>query len=213
MTRQFDRPVVQSGEVFDQRIGVEDPADDFSFTHDTAWALLDRVRKQPDPELVKRVIEVAETDGIDDIAELWSSAHERSLPGLLWRLYLLYRVVSENPEHASHLFEVGVSQSITIDPAVAGITEPISPVSIRTLCRQILRGAFTGDFAVALERAASTASVMSDGATMLADTRDDHLDQGADHDATLLTRQALRFDELARQLRVGAQAWRAGTVL
>lgn len=210
MTRQFDRPVLKASEVFDRLVGVEDPADQFSLTHDTAWALLNRVRKQADPELVKRVIEVAQTHGIDEIAELWSGAHELSLPGLLWRLYLLYGVISQQPEHASHLFEAGVARSITIDPAVAGITEPISPESVRDLCYEILRGVFIGDFAVALDRAASTCSVLADGATELADTREGHFDESADMDGTKLTRQALRFDELSRQFRAGARAWRAG---
>lgn len=212
MTRQFDRPVLQSSDVFDQLVGVDDPADQFALTHDTAWALLDRVKRQADPGLVKRVIEVAETHGIDDIAELWSSAHELTLPGLLWRLYLLHGVVSQQPEHASHLFEEGVSRSVTIHPTVAGISEPVSPESIRALCQEILRGAFTGDFAAALDRAASTCAVLAEGAASLADTREGHVDDEADRDGTRLTRQALRFDELARQFSAGANAWRAGTV-
>lgn len=208
MTREFQRPVLKATDRFDWFIGSDDPAVLHRLAHDTSWALLDRVRSQHDPELVQRVIEVADGEGIHDIAELWSKSHPKSLSGLLWRLYLLRRLVTVNPEGATELFDIGLRTAQTIDPVVAGVAAPVTPEAIRDLCNVILRGAFTSDFADALDRAASAAHIFSMGAAALADDRDPH---DPTHAADLTT-QALRFDEMARELRAGATSWRAGTV-
>lgn len=189
-------------------MGSDDPETHHRLVHDTSWALLDRIRSQPDPDLVRRVVELADGDGIHDIAELWSNTHARSLSGLLWRLYLIRRLVTTNSDGATELFEIGIREARTIDPVVAGAPDPVTPASIRELCDTILRGAFVGDFADALDRAASTAQIISMGATSLAGDRDIHDDEHA----SALTRQALRFDGMARDLRAGAASWRAGTV-
>lgn len=206
--REFQRPAIKPGSVFERFIGADDPATAYAAAHDTAWALLHHVRKNSDPEIVKRVVTIAATEGIDDIARLWANAHETSLPGLLWRLYLLHSVVSANPEQASQLFEQGHLRSVTIDPIVAGVEDPISPESVREMCDEILHGAFTGDFAIALERAASASAVFASGATDIADQREPH----DEVHGTKLTRQALRFSEMAEQFRTGARSWRAGLV-
>lgn len=57
--------------------------------HASAAALLDRVHHTQDAELVERVLTLVEREGVDVIAELWSHADPDSLPGILWRLYLL----------------------------------------------------------------------------------------------------------------------------
>lgn len=208
MERQFQRPVLQPGELLDRHIGSEDPAVQYAVARDTAWALLNRIQAQPDPELVERVINLVRTEGIDEVATLWSTAHETSLPGLLWRLYLLHGVVSANPEQASELFDHGRLATDTIDAIVAGAEEPISPESVRRMCDAILRGAFTGDFAIALERAASASEVFAAGATQIADAREPF----AEDESTKLTRQALRLSEMAAHFREGAHAFRLGAL-
>ena len=42
-----------------------------------------------DDALVDRVIGLAETEGLETLAELWSSAAPDTVAGSLWRLYLL----------------------------------------------------------------------------------------------------------------------------
>ena len=42
-----------------------------------------------DSEVRKRILELAETEGIDVLAETWVSSPETTLPGILWRGYLL----------------------------------------------------------------------------------------------------------------------------
>lgn len=208
MNSEHPRPILQPSERFDWLRSNDDPAEVNRLAQETAWALLDRVRKQPDPELVRKVISVADGEGIEDIAELWAGSHARSLAGVLWRLYLIRRFVTGNPAGSAELFSIGMTQADTIDPVIVGVRDPVSPETVSELCDKILRGAFTGDFAAALERAASTCQIFATGAASLADDRDQHDDEHAYE----LTRRALRFDEMSRDLQAGARYWREGTI-
>lgn len=208
MTAEFRRPVTQPTADFDWIIGSDEPGAAHRLAQETSWALLDRVRSVADPTVVERVVGLAAGEGIDDIAELWSSAGAHSLAGQLWRIYLLHRIAEADPEGTAQLFSFGRHAASTIDPVVAGVAEPINPESISGLCDTILRGVFTGDLAVALERASSYCRVMSLGAAALADERDSHDD---DHAAGLTTR-ALRYSSFADELRAGARRWRDGTI-
>ena len=193
---------------FDWIIGSDDAGASHRLAQETSWALLDRVRSVADHEVVERVVALAAGNGIDDIAELWSDAGSHSLAGQLWRIYLLRRIVESDPPGTAELFRAGLAAAQTIDPVVAGVAEPIAPDSIAALCETILRGVFTGDLAVALERASSYCRVMSLGAAAIADERDAVDDE---HAAELTTR-ALRYSSFANDLRAGARRWRDGTL-
>jgi hypothetical protein len=208
MTADYRRPVMQPSSSFDWIIGSDEPGAAHRLAQETSWALLDRVRSVADHEVVDRVVHLAAGEGIDDIAELWASSSSHSLAGQLWRIYLLRRIVAADPDGSALLFRSGLSVARTIDPVVAGVAEPIAPESIAELCDTILRGVFSGDLAIALERASSYCRVMSLGAASLADERD-VLDD--DHAAELTTR-ALRYSSFANDLHAGARRWRDGTL-
>ena len=206
--RDYQRPVLQPTSSFDWIIGSDDAGAAHRLAQETSWALLDRVRRVADPAVVERVLKLAAGSGIDDIAELWSGAGSHSLAGVLWRMYLLRRIVDADPEGTVQLFRSGQSASVTIDQIVAGAAEPVNPESIVELCDTLLRGIFTGDLAVALERAASYCRVMSLGAASMADSRD-LID---DAHAAELTTRALRYATFADELHAGARRWRDGTL-
>ncbi len=208
MSREYQRPVLQPTSSFEWIIGSDEPGAAHRLAQETSWALLDRVRSVADPGVVDRVVAMAAGHGIDDIAELWASAGAHSLAGVLWRLYLLRRIVDSDPEGTAELFRAGQVVSVTIDPIVAGPAEPVNPASIAALCDTLLRGVFRGDFAVALERAASYCRVMSAGAAAIADGRDAFDDE---HAAQLTTR-ALRYSTFAEELHAGSRRWRDGTL-
>jgi len=208
MTREHRRPVLQPTDSFDWIIGSDEPGAAHRLAQQTSWALLDRVRSVADPTVVERVVTLAGGDGIDDIAELWADAGSHSLAGQLWRIYLLHRVVEANPDGTAELFRYGHSTMTTIDPVVAGVAEPVTPESVSQLCATILRGVFSGDLALALERAASYCRVMSQGAAALADERETF---DPEH-ASELTTRALRYAGFADELRAGARRWRDGTL-
>jgi hypothetical protein len=184
--------------------GGEDPAVVNRIAHETANALLHRVRQDPDPEIVERLVTYTDTHGIDALAELWARVGAHTLPGALWRIYLVRTLIHQNPEEIAFLFERGTRTIGTIDQAVAGAEAPTGPAEIVTLADQILRGLYTGDLAVALDRGAAFCRLAASGATSLADDAD----LTAEQRASALTTQALRLSELAQDLSAAAGLWR-----
>ncbi len=200
----FHKPVRRPSEPFDRRFDADDPAEVSRVAHATAHALLTRVREQQDADVVERLIGFTDRHGIHDIAELWSQSPARSLPGALWRLYLLQLMIHDDPHTAALLYDRGRQASVTVDPVVAGAPTPAGPEELVTLVDTILRGLFTGDFAAALERAAAFCRVQSSGATHLADDY-----EGTESDrASALTTRALRLSTYAGDLTACAALWR-----
>jgi hypothetical protein len=204
MADDFHKPTMFSGSKFESLHGADDPAETIRIAHETAHALLGRVRADPDSEIVDRLVRYTDEHGIDAIAELWSRSSPRSLPGALWRIYLLRTVIRQDPETSSYLFRRGTEVVTTIDPVVAGAVMPTGPAEIIELADRVLRGVFEGDFAIALERAAAFCRVTAAGSTSLADD----LDMTDAERASELTRRALRFSQTAEELAASARLWR-----
>jgi len=193
--------------MFEGFLGAEDPAHLSRVAHDTAAAVLARVRADPDPEVVARLVTYTDEHGIDAIAELWSQASPKSLPGALWRIYLLRTLIRQDAAGTSLAYQRGTEVSRTIDQVVAGAPVPAGPAEVQQLADAVLRGVFTGDFAVALERAAAFCRVTSAGFASLADDADatDAVHPGR---SERLTRRALRLDSLADEFASCARLWR-----
>jgi hypothetical protein len=204
MAEDFHKPTKFPGKIFESFVGGMDPAESSRIAHETAMALLARVRVDPDPDVVERLVAYTDEHGIDTIAELWSRATPRSLPGALWRIYLLRLMIREDPHESSFLFQRGSEIIGTIDPVVAGASMPTGPDEIIVLADQILRGIFEGDFAVALERAASFCRVSAAGSASVADDAD----ASEPGRSTELTTRALRLSTLAHELSSCARLWR-----
>lgn len=176
--------------------------------HATASALLERARADETGVSAERMIALAAEQGIDDIAELWANAPARSLPGALWRLYLLQLSIRDDAELTALLYERGRVELQTADAVIAGAPAPATPEELMALVDTILRGVFRGDFAVALDRAASYCRVQAAGAVHLA----------GDYEATEperardLTRRALRLSGYGDDLTASATAWRRGSL-
>ena len=161
-SRRPARPGQLAPGLLDQMAGGMDPGQVSEISHMSAAALLDRVRHSEDPQVVRRVVTLVETHGVDEIAELWSDAEADSLPGVLWRLYLLRSWMREHREPIARLWRVGEPVA-TSASAIAGIDQAPEEEDIVRLADSILSGAFVGDFAVALERAAAFVDVVARG--------------------------------------------------
>jgi hypothetical protein len=205
---EFHRPVRMPSEHFDFIKGGEDPAVLVRSAHETAQALVSRVRADPDPVVVERLVAFAEREGIDAVAELWSRAAALSLPGALWRLYLLREMVHRDAEQVSLSFARGVARLTGIDPVVAGAPDPAGPEELLALADEILRGVFEGDLANALDRAAAFCRVTANGSLDLADDAD----AGEPERAGVLTRRASRLAQLAEELSASARLERDGAL-
>jgi hypothetical protein len=115
-----------------------------------------------DEEVVARVIRLADTEGLEALADLWAGSPADSLAGCLWRLYLLRTWVYADPESAAREFDAGRRRS-PVHEVVAGVVDPPGPDEVRHLADLVLRGVARGDFADTLWRAAAFARVVSAG--------------------------------------------------
>lgn len=170
-----------------------DPVADLHAAHETAAALVGAGRTGRDAAVTARLITVVDQVGITTLADLWSSRPARSLPGVLYRLYVLREWVQRHPHDAAREYAAGVHISEP-NHAVAG-ADPTGPDEVRRVADDILRGVFDGDFGLALERAAAFARVVSAGRGNLQPSDDVHAD---------------RLMNLAEDLAASARLWRRG---
>ena len=209
MSGDYSKPVRMStcrmeAAITDPAELVMDPADVSAIAHATATAILSRGQSSDDARVREALVRFADEHGLDTLAELWSKAHPLSLPGALWRLYLVRAVVHHNPHDIAQLFQRGVDDLPTIDAVVAGAPDPLSAEDFSGVLDDILMGAFDGDLAHALERAAAVATAVSAGAISLA--------LADDREASYLTSRSLTWSVIAQELEGCASRARKGTL-
>ena len=156
------RPGQLSQGLLDGLAGGADPETIRELSHTSAAALLDRVHHTEDPEVVARVLTLVDHEGVDVIAELWSHAEPDSLPGVLWRLYMLRTWMRKQDTTLAVLWRLG-EPTVTSASVIAGVNQAPTEDDIAATADSILAGAFTGDFAVALDRAAVFTDVVANG--------------------------------------------------
>lgn len=169
---EFNKPALFGGNEFDAFQGGEDPVAIVRSAHQSARMLLARARQTDDPDVVERLVTYTDEHGLDALAELWARSSPHSLPGALWRIYLVRVLIRQDPDGVALLFQRGTEVLGTIDTVVAGAPLPAGPAEITELADLILRGAFEGDFAIALERAAAFCRVTASGALSIADDQE-----------------------------------------
>lgn len=174
--------------------GDADPQSVTELAHQSARALVSSVRASSDPAVVDRVVHLAQTEGVDDIAELWSQSPTGTLPGTLWRLYALHTWVHQSPATVARLYDDG-ARTIPGLQFLAGVETPPGIDEIRTTLDEILRGAFDGDFPLALERASAVLTLVAHGTA--------HQEDTAVERASALLTTAEELTEAARMARGG----------
>ncbi|WP_044496603.1 hypothetical protein [Nesterenkonia massiliensis] len=203
---RYRRPAYSDPATFDRREGGADPADISQAAHDTAHALVTRGRNAADPEATARFVRLAETEGLEAIAELWSHSPPRSLAGSLWRIYALRSAVQKNPQRMSDYYRLGRSHSAPA--AIAGVPEPPTAEEMTRLADQVLAGMYSGEVDVAFDRASAFCRVIARGQALWADRHADISPQ----DALRLTARASQLVTTAEELESSARAYRAGTL-
>jgi len=121
-----------------------------------------------------RLLHLAETEGIETIAEVWAGSPADSLAGCLWRLYLLRSWVYAAPVQVAGEFEAGRARA-QVARVVAGVADPPGPEELKTMIDQVLRGIAAGDFADVLLRASAFARVVATGRATLSDPSHDEV--------------------------------------
>lgn len=199
------KPVPFAPADFEPFAGGTDPARVSEAAHLAARALVNSGRASNDPEITKRLVKLADKQGLEAIAEMWAASPARSLPGALWRLYALRAATLQDPEGISVFFRAG-QQTAQVSNAVAGVAEPPGAEEITVMADAILSGAFDGDFDVALERSAAFCRVVALGQATIAEER---TDAHPEHSA-MLTKKAHQLVRTAEDFEGAAKSWRNG---
>jgi len=189
--------------VLDTFVGGLDPALRVEAAHSTAAALVRHGREGGDSGLTARLAAFADENGLEEIADLWANCPPDTLPGALWRVYALRAGIRRDPVGMARAFDEGRRRA-PVDEAVAGVGEPPGPQEVEALADVVLAGAFTGDLAVALERAGAFCRVVATGWALQADDEPDH------PSADRLTRRAADLSRTGGHLVAAAFRWRAG---
>ena len=194
--RQPRRPAMMSPAAMEAFGGTVDPMQEIEAAHQTAAVLVHAGRAANAPTVTARLVDLVEELGLSTVADLWAPRPARTLPGALWRLYVLREWVRRAPDEASLDYTAGV-RFADVDHAVAGAAEPPGPTEVTALADAILAGVFEGDLAVALERAAAFCRVVAAG----------RADRSEGEEAA--TRAAHLLDT-ADDLTAAASLWRQG---
>ena len=164
--RQHHRPMTPGDGFFADIVGGADPAQVREAGDLAATVLVRGARESGDPELAERVVHLADTEGLETLAEVWSGAPADTLAGTLWRLFLLRSWVHADPDRVARDFEAG-QRRVDVARVVAGVADPPGPDELRLMVDEVLRGITRGDFAVTLFRAAAFARIVAAGRAAL----------------------------------------------
>jgi hypothetical protein len=178
-----------------------DPYARVELAHATAAAVVGAGRTEDEPS-TGRMIALADTVGLDTLAELWRDAEPDSLPGALWSLYLLRTWCMRHSAEVARLYRAGRGLA-PVEDVVAGVGAEADPDAVRGVADAVLGGLYDGELDVALERAAALFRIVGAGREWYAA---DDATGDAERD------RAARNREAAAALSRAADAWRAGTL-
>lgn len=197
------RPSLPGVQHFAALAGSTDPAMMSEAADRAAHALVRGARGQADEALVARVVHLADSEGLETLAQLWSGAAADSLAGALWRLYLLRSWVYADPRTAAREYDLGRAH-VPVSEVVSGVVDPPGPDEVRALVDEVLSGVVVGDFADTLFRAAAFARVAAAGRV-----HEEHTASGSSYASDL---SASRLLALADQLERAAHLELAGSL-
>lgn len=199
------RPAHFGPEAMEEHGGLTpDPAEVVEAAHQSAALVVSAGR---DADSTERFVALVDEVGLSTLASLWSERPARTLPGVLWRLYVIREWIRRDPERASREYAAGI-RFAEAHHAVAGSAEPPGPVEVGLVADEILRGVYSGDVATALDRASAFCHVVASGRAELADDAD--IDDPAS--GTRETTRAAAMQTTARDLAASAHLWRAGAL-
>ncbi|WP_068261204.1 hypothetical protein [Janibacter limosus] len=173
-----------------------DPAETAAAAHAAAATVVEAGRGDSSPATTARLVRLVEDLGIDTLAQLWAGRPARSLPGALWRVYVLRAWIQRNPEVAAREYAAGLVVA-QVSHVIAGVVDPPGTDEVKDLSDRILGGVFDGDLAVALERAGAFCRVVATGRA--------HLEDGD-------VAAAAAMVTTAEDLEASARLWRRGAL-
>ena len=199
------RPAMLDPQDADYIIGDQDPAEGSALAHTSAWALLGVGDEEFGPEAVERLRDSVRADGTDIVADMWARSPEFTLPGALWRLYLLTEWYHRDTEQVDARFAEG-----RIAPVIPGLEAPVDIPDLGALIDEVdalLRGERTDDdLEPIIAQSSRVMRVLAAGETFGAawiQDADDDLAHPVTTRREALLRTADELAEAARQAEVG----------
>ncbi len=200
------RPATLDAQQAEYIVGDEDPAEGSEAAHTSAWALMGVADDEYGPDTVERLRSTVRAEGIDLVANMWSRSPEFTLPGALWRLYLLWEWYRRDPESVRRRFEEGRRAA-----TIPGLERPVSVPDLDAALGQVhalLTGERTDDdLAPIIGESSRVMRVLAAGATLGASwirDQDDPLAHPVTMRAEALLRTADELDEAARLAETGS---------
>lgn len=169
------RPAQLNPEQIELIPGDQDTAYSSELAHTTAQVVVpvENSYAEEDPDARQRIRDIITEEGIDVLAESWVNSPEDSLPGILWRGYLLREWIRRYPDVVQDRFsaasvavgdDAGGSPSESADDAAgspsgsaddAGGSPVSSPHDVRAMWDEVLEGDYQGDFTRVLRTSAN----------------------------------------------------------
>ncbi|MEE6273556.1 hypothetical protein [Georgenia wangjunii] len=184
--------------------GDVDPAVASELAHSTARVVVfGGGEDAEDAELAGRLVALVDSEGLDSVAELWSRSPATTLPGALWRVYLVREWLRRAPETIAERFRDGVERT-----EASGAEEDLElvpdPDEVSRVADDLFAGR-SGPIDTLFERVASFLRVLAAGAVPEPEwvTHDDEL-------ASVVTRRAGSLVATAEELELVAETARAG---
>lgn len=151
------------------------------------------------------LLTVIRSGGIDTVCELWASSPATTLPGILWRLYLIHQWSLRDPEQLARRYREGLAGPV-IPGVPAGVTVGLDDTlhAIGALMRGEGARAETVPLWSLLARTGVLLRILAAGVTFGDAWITDHTDDLADYVTTraaALTRTADELHEAARRAR------------
>lgn len=137
------RPAMLDPQAADAIVGDTDPALASEIAHTSAWALLGVGDDEFDAATVERLRTSIANEGIDAIAHMWSRSPEFTLPGAMWRIFLL----SEWVRRDRALVEQRFAQGLTLycEKGAQEAPDSFTLEAVNERCLALLNGQMTDD--------------------------------------------------------------------
>ncbi|QDB80394.1 hypothetical protein FHE66_12695 [Georgenia sp. 311] len=150
--------------------GDSDPALASEAAHATANAVVfGPSHLAGDEPLAERVGRIIDAEGLDEIAGLWSRSPASTLPGALWRLYLLRAWLERDPETIATRFRGGTEHTTPVELREDDVENPRdavvapAPTVLGERLSQLFSGTDETELAGLLEEAAAFLRVLAAG--------------------------------------------------
>ena len=199
MNKQPRRPAQLEDAQIEAIEGDADVAYNSELAHTSAQALIPMGThfREKDRSLVARILDLVDEEGVDVVAETWVRSPEDSLPGILWRGYLLREWIRRDKDDVARRYEVAKAAA---DGAEAELPKP---GALRQEWDLVLAGADEGDFAELLDRSARLAATLGGIESVW-------IAEDSDPLATEVTRRRDAFASTAREFEAAAGLVREG---